>query len=298
LPTPWLQRTTAEVFEAINLFLSDTTDLEAKFVIGLDPAVIAAHLDGIYKQLDNVQFIQHGDDPSPGWAFLRKVVQLPVSAPHVTDSAAEQFVEAALDIPTSAAHHFTDTISAEVLTIAGNKNAKPDKSTTEALSSIHASATPQTAIATPQTTILRTGSLEHQPEIVNLMTQRLINQPGRSAREAKRMLNVWQLYQRVLDLSNPMRDEEEVIQRACHLMILAEIITRWPALQRQLHRSINRQRGLQILAAACHDDEEWATALTDVGLNKKEHNKAVANIRGLLREYDGLAVADLAAKVL
>lgn len=30
-------RTTAEVFEAVNLFLTGTTDLHAKFVIGLDP---------------------------------------------------------------------------------------------------------------------------------------------------------------------------------------------------------------------------------------------------------------------
>jgi hypothetical protein len=42
--------TTAEVFEAINLFLSGATELEAKFVIGLDPWVVAAHLDSVYKE--------------------------------------------------------------------------------------------------------------------------------------------------------------------------------------------------------------------------------------------------------
>ena len=130
------------------------------------------------------------------------------------------------------------------------------------------------------------------------MTQRLINQPERSAREAKRMLNVWQLYQRVLDLSSPIRDEEEVVHRACHLVILAEIITRWPALQRQLHGSFNGVRGLKVLATACHDNKKWAAALAVVGLDEKENYRAAATIRDLLREYDGLAIADLAARVL
>ena len=91
-------RTTAEVFEALNLFLSDT-NLEVKFVIGLDPAVVAARLDDIYKDLDDSHLVQYGDDPSAGWAFLRKVVQLPVGAPRVTDIAIDQFLGAALDVP-------------------------------------------------------------------------------------------------------------------------------------------------------------------------------------------------------
>ena len=283
--------TTAEVFEAVNLFLSGTTDLEAKFVIGLDPAVIAAHLDSIYKQLDNVNFLRYGDDPSPGWAFLRKVVQLPVGAPRVTNSATEQFLGAALDIPIEAIRHVPGATGADVPTFTTTKNTNPGRSPAKPKYSPSVSETKQGGRP-------RTGSLEHQPEIVNLMTQRLINQPERSAREAKRMLNVWQLYQRVLDLSKPMPNEEEVVQRACHLVILAEIVTRWPALQRQLHGSFNGVRGLQVLAEACYDDEKWTTALAIVGLDEKEHSKAVTTIRDLLREYDGIAVAGLAGQVL
>jgi hypothetical protein len=94
-------RTTAEVFEAINLFLSGTSHLSAKFVIGLDPAVVAAHLDTIYEKLDS-HLALHGDDPSPGWAFLRKVVQLPVTVPRVADVDMERFVAAVLDVPEAA----------------------------------------------------------------------------------------------------------------------------------------------------------------------------------------------------
>ena len=92
-------RTTAEVFEAINLFLSGTNDLDAKFVIGLDAGVVAAHLDKIYEDLADPSLVLHGDDPSPGWAFLRKVVQLPVSVPHIGNPSVDHFVAAVLNVP-------------------------------------------------------------------------------------------------------------------------------------------------------------------------------------------------------
>jgi hypothetical protein len=131
------------------------------------------------------------------------------------------------------------------------------------------------------------------------MRQRLLAQPDRSAREAKRLLNVWQLYQRVLDLVDPLSHDEAVIERACHLVILAEIVTRWPAMQPRLNQSLDGQRGLQILAAACGDDKEWEQAVKETGLASPGYSSAVANLRVLLRQYDGAtAVADLAARVL
>jgi hypothetical protein len=86
-------------YYAINLFLSGTTGLSAKFVIGLDPAVVAMALDTVYKRLHHEDLLMFGDDPSPGWAFLRKVVQLPVRPPGITDLGVEHFVQAALDLP-------------------------------------------------------------------------------------------------------------------------------------------------------------------------------------------------------
>jgi WD40 repeat protein len=286
-------RTTAEVFEAVNLFLSGTTDLEAKFVIGLDPAVVAAHLDAAYRDLGDTSLLQYGDDPSAGWAFLRKVVQLPVGAPYVTDAAIDQFLSAALDAPTGPAN--TRAVAAG--SSLGGQQVQRAAGETQPLGPAQPDQLSGIAASCPRTHI-RTGSLEHQPEIVALMAQRLEAQPDRSAREAKRMLNVWQLYQRVLDRVNPLRDDEEIVRRACHLFILAEVITRWPALQQQLNQSWQGRRGLQILAAACTDDEQWLNAVKVVGLDEGEYSRAVGNLRELLRAYNGTAVADLAAQVL
>jgi hypothetical protein len=285
--------TTAEVFEAINLFLSGATELEAKFVIGLDPAVVAAHLDITYKGPNDAHLVQYGDDPNPGWAFLRKIVQLPVGAPRITDPAIDRFLGAALDVTAETVRGSAD---------ASGKEAGIDFDKKVRVPLPSSSFDPGPPPVVPQKAEeeqLRTGSLERQPEIVALMRQRLMAQPDRSAREAKRLLNVWQLYQRVLDLVSPLSHDEAVIERACHLVILAEIVTRWPAMQHRLNQSWDGQRGLQILAAASGDDSKWKQALEKIGLDASTYSSAVANLRSLLRQYEGAtAVADLAARVL
>ena len=286
-------RTTAEVFEAINLFLSGVTDLEAKFVIGLDPAVVAADLDTVYKDLDDAaNLVQYGDDPSPGWAFLRKVVQLPIGVPRVTDSAIDQFLGAALDVTTETVRQSVTIIDTKIDIDTDIKLIRPRQSPATDTGLI-----PITALLT-ETKQSRTGSLERQPAILALIRQRLTAQPERSAREAKRLLNVWQLYQRVLDLVAPLSDDEAVIERACHLVILAEIVTRWPAMQRRLHQSVDGRSGLQILAATCGDDNKWANALAVTKLDAADYARAAENLRDLLRIYEGPTVADLAARVL
>jgi WD40 repeat protein len=286
-------RTTAEVFEAINLFLSGTTDLNAKFVIGLDPSVVAAHLDTSYKDLDDREerLLQYGDDPSLGWAFLRKIVQLPVRVPRASDQAVRRFVATALDVPVDTAYRVVDPIGAE-------SQSQGDKAGAELVESPVSSLDQPDLQSATRRMEHRKGSIERQPEVVGLIGQRLAAQPERSPREAKRLLNVWQLYQRLLDIIAPLRDDEAVVDRACNLVILAEIITRWPSLQPQLHQSCNGQRGLQILASACTDDLEWKNALAVVGLDRDEHVRAVANLRELLRTWNGPRVADLAAQVL
>ena len=285
--------TTAKVFEAINLFLSGATELEAKFVIGLDPAIVASHLDITYKGPDDAHLVRYGDDPSPGWAFLRKIIQLPVGAPRVTDRAIDQFLGAALEVTVETVRGSADTndVDAEIET--GKEAGTPLPPST--LDPSLPTAESQKAGREQ----LRTGALERQPEIVRLMRQRLIAQPDRSAREAKRMLNVWQLYQRVLDLVAPLSHDEAVIERACHLVILAEIVTRWPAMQPRLNQSCGGRRGLQILAEACGDDEKWEQALKEIGLAEPYYSAAVADLQALLRQYEGATVvADLAARVL
>ncbi|HET8660297.1 MAG TPA: hypothetical protein VFM55_15025, partial [Micromonosporaceae bacterium] len=94
------------------------------------------------------------------------------------------------------------------------------------------------------------------------------------------------------------RDDEAQVQRACHLVILAEITTRWPALQRRLHHHIDGQSVLHHLAIAVDDDTAWGRALCLAGYDPDLHQAALTNLRALLRTHNGAAVAHLAALVL
>jgi len=140
--------------------------------------------------------------------------------------------------------------------------------------------------------------LEASPEVSALIYERLAAQPGLTMREAKRLVNVWQLYARLLDLTDPPADPQMAVARGCHLVILAEIITRWPALQRSLSGSGDTGCGLAAFAAASGDDEAWMTARQERGLDGKEHDKATRQLRELLRDYQGAEVASLAARLL
>ncbi|GGM51287.1 P-loop NTPase fold protein [Dactylosporangium sucinum] len=274
--------TTAEVFEAVTLFLSGTTEVHARFVIGIDPAVVAAHLDKVYRDLGSTEAVLHGEDPSPGWAFLRKVVQLPVSVPMVQPPAVDQFVAGVLAVPL-----------ASVSPVAPGPAGAPANRTAPARPS---SGPPAAAAAT------RSGAVENQPEVLAIIRERIAEQPERSAREAKRMLNVWQLYQRLLDSTDPVYDDDGVVARACNLVVLAEIVTRWPALQRRLNAPLGDRRVLQILAEAADDDGRWDEALATARLAgddaDRQRLRALDRLRELLRRYDGEAIAALAARVL
>ena len=81
--------------------------------------------------------------------------------------------------------------------------------------------------------------------------------------------------------------EAEALARTRHLVILAEIVTRWPALQRFLHRSHGTRTGLQLIADAADDDEAWPAVAHEILGGRGLYDDALATLRDLLRRYDG-----------
>ena len=130
-----------------------------------------------------------------------------------------------------------------------------------------------------------------------LVRERLAAQPDRSIREATRQLNLWEFYERVLADIEPL-PADEALARTRHLVILAEIVTRWPALQRFLHRSYGTRTGLQLIAAAADDDGAWPGVANEILGGRGSYDDALGTLRDLLRRYDGPAVADLALHLL
>lgn len=285
--------TIAEVFEAINLFLSNVASrggLRAHFVVGLDSAVVASHLDTTYGKQTDSSVALHGDDPSPGWAFLRKLIQLPVLVPQIPDDGVRRIVD---EVTAPGPAVGPPAIKAPSV------SAPPPPAQTRAATPAAPSWTtpavrrvpgPRTPVAT-----ITWRSAEGHPEVRELLIRRLSGQFTRSVREAKRMINVWQFYERIMEVVEPLAEPDAMVVRARRLIILAEIVTRWPALQRGLHRHVGGRRGLQVLAAAADDDVAWKQTAVELGLDGQP---AMASLRTLLREHDGPGVADLAARLM
>lgn len=285
--------TIAEVFEAINLFLSNVASrggLRAHFVVGLDSAVVASHLDTTYSKQTDPGVALHGDDPTPGWAFLRKLIQLPVLVPQIPDDGIRRLVDE-VTAPGPAAG--SPAIKAPVAAAPPPTRARP--TATPATPSRSAPAVRHVpAPRTPVDTITW-RSAEGHPEVRELLIRRLSGQFNRSIREAKRMINVWQFYERIMEVVEPLAEPGAMVVRARRLIILAEIVTRWPALQRGLHRHVDGRRGLQLLAAVADDQASWDRTAALLGL---ADHPAMTGLRVLLREQDGPGVADLAARLM
>ncbi|MCX2953874.1 P-loop NTPase fold protein [Lentzea sp. NEAU-D7] len=242
------------MFEAINVFLSDDFPT-TRFVLGLDTTVVASHVDHAYRELADAKIVTHPDDPSPGWTFLRKLVQLPVRLPRTTEDNVDQVLLAQLG-PV----HREGEVGKSSAGIAADSAMFAEVSTAEEIE--------QVVIA-----------IEQHPEVREHLRRRLRAQPEQSVREEKRLLNVWQFYLRVL--------YTEEIEQAGHLVAVAEIATRWPA---YLHRL---RGGWPNLADAVDDDVRWGAAIARLGYGYDDR-RAAANLRALLRDCDAPAVAALA----
>ncbi|WTD65347.1 P-loop NTPase fold protein [Micromonospora sp. NBC_01638] len=292
--------TTAEVFEAINIFLfglTATSSLPCQFVIGLDPVIVAAHLDHVYRDLQAAGVGLHGDDPSPGWAFLRKLVQLPVLVPRLDDGGVERFVQAVTGgefaplLPAAAALQ-PQLGQAPPTPRSDGVNRSSVDIRPFSISGKGAQREPVRHVTVPWRT------MEQHPSVRQFIAERLAAQPERSVREAKRQLNVWQLYERMLSRQEPMTDPQTSIGRAQRLFQFAEIVTRWPALLPYLRKRVDGTSGIALLATAAAEDQQWLYAVDQLELNPVPHARALENLRSILVTADAAGIVELAERLL
>ncbi|GIH12968.1 P-loop NTPase fold protein [Rugosimonospora africana] len=327
---------TAEVFEAINLFLSGVnadTGLRCRFVIGLDPEVIAAHLDGHYPDHYHRQTAQRGDDPSAGWAFLRKLIQLPVVLPQAADDSIPRFIDQAAGsartsadgsrVPAprgakvSAAGASAVGASTAGGSVAGGSVAGGSVaggsvaggSVTGAAGGAAADgargdgARPSPGTAPTPVDTLAWRSLEQHPQVRSWLTARLSAQPGRSVRNAKRLINVWQFYARVCPEPSRSPDDGPAdvrasISHAKHLLIFAEIVTRWPALLHALQWRSDGRAGLDRLVAYLADEDRWNQTVGELGIEVNRYEHQLRELRLLLLQCDPGLIGNLADTLL
>jgi hypothetical protein len=252
------------------------------------PAAPPPRLDRV-NQIGADDHALYGDDPSQGWAFLRKLVQLPVPVPGLSQANISNFVAVATE------------------TSYGSGPSDPRERGHPVRASSHDAAPPPRAAARPAATISRPPeprqpnvqiitwkTMEQHPKVNQMLHRRIAANPEQSIREAKRLINVWQVYERLLSRTRPLDDAAVAVERSRNLIVLAEILTRWPALHRSLSRRVGNRRGLMVLVDNVEDDEGWQESLHELRIGDIQHAEATSHLRELLREHDGRAVADLA----
>lgn len=139
-------------------------------------------------------------------------------------------------------------------------------------------------------------ALEHDAQVKQRFAERFRAQPDLSVREAKRILTVWMFYVRVLDRTS-VEAGPSAVRKACRLVLLAEIIARWPASQRYLHRRVGGRHGLAALSSVVDDDLLWEIEAQRFGLTGDRHKSCRDAVRDILRDYEGDEIAKLAEQL-
>ena len=292
-------RTTAEVFEAINIFVTRTFPV-TRFVLCIDSCAVVAHLDEAYTALKENEALRVGSDPTPGWSFLRKLIQLPIPMPSMRQNNLDEVLEGLLGPVVLVAVSDTDGearngIESERDSV--SDSGVEDPAPTRLISTGTATESDEVAVSMTGAEVAAVvATLENDPDVRERIMERLEALPQLSTRETKRLLTIWQYYVRVVTRLAPITGKPAT-ERARHLVILAEIISRWPASQRCLHARVGGNHGLVVLAHAVNDDRAWRRAINQLGLTTDTHRECCKALRVLLREYEGVAVADLATQV-
>lgn len=280
-------RITAEVFEAMNVFLSQSYPT-VRFLLALDCSVVAMHLDAAYEQIGTSKSVTpNPGDPSWGWTFLRKLIQLPVLVPRITSAHVDPVLRQLLGEVSHPAAPHPDEGPPPPPRAAGGPADRPADQPDDRRAVATGAAAPDGAASAA---VIR--ALERDPQVRERLDERLRAQPDPSVRETKRILTIWQFYVRLLGRLRSAPGS--TVDDARRLVILAEIVARWPAWQRRLHQRIDGVHGLRLLSDALDDDTRWDSALAHLGLDRADAAGFVAALRELLTRYEDDAIADLA----
>ncbi|WP_158839616.1 P-loop NTPase fold protein [Saccharothrix deserti] len=290
-------RAAGEVLEAVNLFLSEAFPA-TRFVIGLDMGVVAGQIDHAMKDFTVERMRRHFDDPSPGWTFLRKLVQLPVLLPRIEPPTMDRLVSGFLGpvdvVDTPALPGGSESAPAVV---------EPIQPTTGTPSNGTADVTAQFEVEAPVVEVREESpgdvtKLERHPLVRRRIQERLDAFPVPSARETKRLLTVWQFYLRVLSRGGAPVTGADEVRQARAAVLLAEIVVRWPAVLPDLFDIVDGEQGLTRLhGAADGDDVTWTRTAAKVGLDRVRDATAAKALRQLLLEDDSHLVTALARRL-
>jgi WD40 repeat protein len=307
--------TVAEVLQAVNIFLAEEF-AHAKFVIGLDPSVVAHDLAEVFRSQES-RLRDDPDDPNLGWSFLRKLCQLPLTLPAIREAHTARLMRRHTPSGEPRSYASASHPSSKPATTmpAGNGAGGPREAGTSRDDTVpEATEAPdgqpvaddnRGAGAPSQSTPAPAEPLffEADPVIRDHLRALMRLRPHQSVRETKRLLTLWAFYLKLLPKLLP-RGTTSSAQFGRDVLTLAEILTRWPALAPKLGPSSSPESGLRELIEAAKSGaappqvSPWDETLRRLGLDGDKFHSSCENLRELLRLYGNDEVAYYAECVL
>ena len=281
-----LPDTVAEVFEAVNVFL--TADFpSAKFLIGLDPSVVAGRLAEVFHAEES-RLWQDPDDPSPGWSFLRKLCQLTITLPQIREAHTARLMRLHTLRADKSANSGTSPQPAGPGDGAATAEGPVQRTTrpggegqlvhqNEATAPRPSATPPDPARAEDDGSTAQGGGVadpssekllfEGDPVIRDHLRALMALRPHQSVRETKRLLTLWSFYLALLRLLLPTEATSSA-QFGRDVLTFAEILTRWPALTPAFGPAAGAESGLRDLVQAANSGQEEPPAFGPVARAK------------------------------
>ena len=186
----------AEVFQAIYSFMSDQDNPDAapRFVLGLDPSVVAARLRAASSLADGT-FCVDPDDPDPGWSLLRKLCQLTVVLPGIRSAHTVRLLRRHTPAPAARTRPIPSpdpaaAASGEHGVASGPGALAPDSPPVPPASAVPAAS----AVPPPGADTRLLVALEGDPTVQEHLRQLVMLRPRQTMRETKRLLTLWGFY--------------------------------------------------------------------------------------------------------
>jgi WD40 repeat protein len=282
-----------QTMEAINLFVNGGAFRHCNFVLAVDPAMIAAHIEADRERVIariTGDPVSYGGMDNLGWSFMEKMIHLPVRIPELGQRAVSDYADSLLtqfSVPPAAV---TDAAPPEA---APDVAEAPDSSGAAPVSP--APGQPAGAGSDGPADVI--SLIESIPEVAQALRESIKRLPRRSPRHIKRFVNLWRFYitleYRAGQLSG---DIDDVVTRARQVARFVEVVLGWPQYLDRLSRATDGRSPVHELAEAAGEHERWPSAARRLGLDPE--GEQVEALRVLLAVAEVDALVDLCDRYL
>jgi WD40 repeat protein len=285
-----------QTMEAINLFVNGGAFRHCNFVLAVDPAMIAAHIEADRERViariagDPVSY---GGMDNLGWSFMEKMIHLPVRIPELSQEAVSDYADSLLTLlpapspPAAQAAPQQEAVPGDPAQTAPLPDAAPASP----------EAAGQQAETGPEESADVISLIESFPEVAQALRESIKRLPRRSPRHIKRFVNLWRFYITLEFRAGQLSgDIDDVVTRARQVARFVEVVLGWPQYLDRLSRATDGRSPIRELAEAAGEQERWPPVARRLGLDPA--GEQVEALRVLLVVVEVDALTDLCDRYL